>query len=228
MSKICFIIGHGKSRSGGYDPGACSGGYEEYRMAREIALYAQEYYNENYTEQADIMNAEAELYLTERIAEANAEGYDFVAEIHLNAGKGTGTECYHHAGEEGRKYAEAISRTIAEAFGVRDRGAKIRLNAAGKDYFAIIRETVMPAVLVETLFIDSDDRELLADAAGRRKCGEAIARAVAQVRGTTPKPADRERLWRVQVGAFANRENADRMVERLWNAGFTEAVAYRH
>ena len=40
MSKICFIVGHGKSRKGGYDSGAVSGNYHEFKIAREITKYA--------------------------------------------------------------------------------------------------------------------------------------------------------------------------------------------
>ena len=98
-AKICFIVGHGKGKSGCYDPGACANGAQEYRIAREIALAAQEYYNKNFVEHADIMNYEADLYLTERIKKVNASNYDFVAEIHLNAGGGTGTGmCYAAVG----------------------------------------------------------------------------------------------------------------------------------
>lgn len=220
MSRICFIVGHGKSKSGGYDPGACAGGYEEYKIAKEIAEYAQAYYNANYAEQADIMNADADLYLTDRIKKVNASGYDFVAEIHLNAGGGTGTECYYHRGDDtGRAYAEAIAAAISEGFGVRNRGAKIRLNEEGKDYFAIIRKTKCTAVLMETLFIDTEDMEHLKTPEGRQKCGEAIAKTVASVRGQISVG----RLYRVQVGAFAQKSNAEAMLEKLCAAGFEDA-----
>lgn len=195
---ICFITGHGKGASGGYDPGAVSGGCHEFKIAREIAKHAQAYYNANYTEHADLMNYEGDLYLTERIAKVNASNYDFIAEIHLNAGGGTGTECYYHKGSAiGRKYADAICDAVAAALGVPQRpngtddgGDKIKLNSAGKDYFAIIRETKPTAVLVETVFIDnSADLDKLKTAEGQRKCGEAIAKAVAQVRGAKRREA---------------------------------------
>ncbi len=229
MKKICFIVGHGKSKSGGYDPGACAGGFQEYRIAKEIAGYAQTYYNSTYTERADIMNADADLYLTERIDRVNAGGYDFVVEVHLNAGGGTGTECYYHiGGTEGRKYAEAISAGISAAFGVTNRGAKTKANAAGKDYFAIIRETRPTAVLVECGFIDTaSDRSKLSTADGQARCGEAIARAIAEVRGAkckAPEQAAKAKLYRVQVGAYSKRENAERQLAAVRKAGFNDAI----
>ncbi len=188
MGKICFIVGHGKSSKGGYDPGACSNGYEEFKIAKEIAKYAQEYYNKNYSEVADLMNYDGSLYLTDRIKKVNKCDYDFIAEFHLNAGKGTGTECFYSDGSEtGRKYAQAISKAIATTFGVANRGAKTKVGKNG-DYFGIIRQTKPTAVLIETLFIDRDtDIEKINDASGQKKCGEAIAKAVAEVRGLTKK-----------------------------------------
>lgn len=227
MRNIAFLVGHGKSKSGGYDPGACAGGCEEYRIAKEIAEYAATYYNANFDERADILNADASLYLTDRIKAVNSAGYDFVAEIHLNAGGGTGTECYYHVGGiNGKAYAEAICKAISEAFGVRNRGAKTKTGAGGKDYFAIIRETGCTAVLVETLFIDSSDLELLKTADGQALCGEAIAKAVAEVRGAKrkPTPTSSGRLYRVQVGAYSKRENAEAMAEKLKAAGFGDVL----
>lgn len=191
MSKICFIVGHGQSKDGGYDPGAVSGDFHEFKIARKIAKFAQTYYNSNYTEQADCMNYDGDLYLTERIEKVNAADYDFIAEIHLNAGGGTGTECYYSKGDaKGKSYSQAISKAIATAFGVKNRGAKTKVTSSGTDYFGIIRQTKPTAVLIETLFIDTtSDLGKIDDAAGQQKCGEAIAKAVAEVRGAKKKTA---------------------------------------
>ena len=62
--------------------------------------------------------------------------------------------------------------------------------------------------------------------------GEAIAKGLCKYLGVkyvpakqeTPKPAEPaqgDTLYRVQVGAFAVRANADRMLDRLKKAGFT-------
>lgn len=200
MSKILFISGHGKSDKGGYDSGAVSrdGKYHEFKIAREIAKYAQAYYNANFEERADLMNYNGEYSLQERINRLKDDTYSFIAEIHLNAGGGTGTECYYyHGSERGRAYADAICKAIAADLGVKQRsngsddgGDKIKLSANGSDYFGIIRSTKPCAVLVETVFIDTQaDLDKVKTAAGQKKCGEAIARAVAQVRGAKKKTA---------------------------------------
>ncbi len=228
MSNIAFLVGHGKGKSGGYDPGAVSGDYHEFKIAREIAKYARDYYNQHYTEQADLINYEGDLYLSERIKTVNASGYDFVAEIHLNAGGGTGTECYYSAGNsKGKLYAAAINNAVRDALGVVGRGARTKLGSGGKDYFAIIRETKPTAVLAETVFIDAaSDLAKIKNASGQRKCGEAIAKAVAEVRGAkrkAPEQAVSGKLYRVQVGAYSKRENAEAMLQRVKAAGFADA-----
>lgn len=180
--KICIIVGHGKSKSGGYDSGAVSrdGKYEEFKIAREIAKYAADYLG------CSLMNYEGNLYLTERIKAVNRTDYDFIAEIHLNAGGGKGTEVYYYNGSPtGRKAAGAVSAEIAKEFTVPDRGAKVRTGKNGKDYFAIIRDTKPTAILVETLFIDNDaELTMLKTDEGRKRCGRAIGKGLEKSLGS--------------------------------------------
>lgn len=185
--RICIAVGHGKSESGGYDSGAVAFGYHEFKIAREIAKFAQAELKSAYGAQCDLMNYNGDLYLQERINKLKTDYYDFIAEIHLNAGGGTGTEVYYcHTDATGKKYAEKIAESISERFGIRNRGAKIKLNSSGKDYFGIIRSTKPTAVLVETVFIDTKkDLEKVKTADGQKACGQAIADAIARVRGLT-------------------------------------------
>lgn len=178
--KICFIVGHGKGKNGGYDPGATKGNYHEFKIAREIAKHAYEYFNANYTDIAELMNYDGSLYLADRISLANKKKYDFVAEIHLNAGGGTGSEVFYaKKSGKGKTIAAAISKKISIALGIKDRGARTKTGSSGADYFGIIRQTKMEAVLIETAFIDSGDLNKLKTAEGQKACGIAIAQAVA-------------------------------------------------
>ena len=87
--KICISIGHGKSARGGYDSGALGGNYQEFKIGREIGKYIGEIFK-GYDCKADVINYDATLYLTERIAHVNKHGYDLAMEIHLNAAGGSG------------------------------------------------------------------------------------------------------------------------------------------
>lgn len=188
---ICISIGHGKSAKGGYDSGALGGNYQEFKIGREIGKYIGEIFK-GYACTADVINYDATLYLTERIAHVNKHGYDLAIEIHLNAAGGTGSEVYYkHKSASGKKLAGAISKSIANTFGIRDRGAKVKINPAnGTDYFGFVRSCKCESLLIETVFIDTaSDRKHVETAAGQRQCAEAIVSAIANFYGIKKKSA---------------------------------------
>lgn len=186
---ICISIGHGKSAKGGYDSGALGGNYQEFKIGREIGRYIGEIFK-GYACTADVINYDATLYLTERIAHVNKHGYDLAIEIHLNAAGGTGSEVYYkHKSATGKKLAGAISKSIANTFGIRDRGAKVKINPAnGTDYFGFVRSCKCESLLIETVFIDTaSDRKHVETAAGQKQCAEAIVKAIANFYGIKKK-----------------------------------------
>lgn len=188
---ICISIGHGKSANGGYDSGALGGNYQEFKIGREIGKYIGEIFK-GYACTADVINYDATLYLTDRIAHVNKHGYDLAIEIHLNAAGGTGSEVYYkHKSATGKKLAGAISKSIANTFGIRDRGAKIKINPAnGTDYFGFVRSCKCESLLIETVFIDTaSDRKHVETAAGQKQCAEAIVKAIADYYGIKKKSA---------------------------------------
>lgn len=188
---ICVSIGHGKSAKGGYDSGALGGNYQEFKIGREIGKYIGEVFK-GYACTADVINYDATLYLTDRIAHVNKHGYDLAIEIHLNAAGGTGSEVYYkHKSASGKKLAGAISKSIANTFGIRDRGAKVKINPSnGTDYFGFVRSCKCESLLIETVFIDTaSDRKHVETAAGQRQCAEAIVSAIANFYGIKKKSA---------------------------------------
>ena len=228
---MCFIVGHGKSKYGGYDSGAVNGNYHEFKIAKEIARYAYEYYKTNYDEPCDLMNYNGDLYLSDRIKEVNKKKYGFVAEIHLNASGGTGTETYYAKGSTtGKNIATTICEYISKALSVRNRGAKIKIGSSGTDYFGIIRQTKCEAVLVETVFIDSKDLEKIKTVSGQKNCGEAIAKAIASARGIkakvkTPTPVVQPTKKVYYFGKCNAKETS--IVDALKEQGYSSSFTYR-
>ena len=100
--RICISVGHGKSAVGGYDSGAVGGGFHEFRIARKIGFYIAEALKK-YGCDTVLINYDADMYLTDRIAYVNRENFDLAAEIHLNAGGGTGSEVYYKHADEAAK-----------------------------------------------------------------------------------------------------------------------------
>jgi len=89
----------------------------------------------------------------------------------------------------------------------------------------------MAAMLTENLFIDNvNDAKLLKQDAFLDKIAQGHVNGLVKVFGLkkkaepkpAPKPApkDEGKLYRVQVGAFKERENAERLVEELKKKGY--------
>lgn len=181
--KFAIYAGHG-----GTDPGAVYGGRKEkdytlslMRVVTEALKAAGQTIINNRTTDVDS-------YLTDKVKAANAANVDAVIEIHLNAGGGTGSEVYYSRNGMGKDLAQKILDQLT-AYGYKSRGIKIKTREDGRDYFQIIRETNMPAVLVESCFLDCDGDmgKFNADAVG-----QAIAKGIMQVYGinAAPVPAD--------------------------------------
>src|SRR5699024_10697081 len=99
------------------------------------------------------------LSLTERANIANKANADAFLSVHINAGAGTGFESFIYnvgVSNDTKKLRQYIHNAIIKQIGVTDRGKK-RAN------FAVVRQTKMPAILTENLFIDSKDAEKLKD-----------------------------------------------------------------
>ncbi|AWK51080.1 N-acetylmuramoyl-L-alanine amidase [Clostridium beijerinckii] len=118
-------------------------------------------------------------------ANATAETTDveLYIEIHINAGGGTGPEiCVAGKSEVANQYAVKISNALASSLNLPNRGVKARS-------LIVLNRTVMPAILVECLFADSDDADVY-DA-------EVIARAIVSglVRAGVSSDGEWKRGW---------------------------------
>lgn len=111
--------------------------------------------------------------LARRAEIANRSGADLFISIHCNAGGGTGTETYYCTGSgESKVLASFIQDGMLDAVGLRNRGVK-------SARYAVLRNTNMPAALLETAFIDNAaDAKYLADAEWREAFAEGIARGI--------------------------------------------------
>lgn len=174
--------------------------------------------------------------LKERTDKANRWGANVFVSIHANAhGNGAkwtdahGIETYIHpnASATSKALAQKIQSAMIRFTGRRDRGVRTA-------DFHVLRETKMPAVLVECGFMtNKEEAKLLKDKGYREKCASAIVEAlVAQfklkpkqaTKPTTPaKPANNV-LFKVQVGAFANRNNAERLKKELESKGYKAMI----
>lgn len=214
MSKVFIGVGHG-----GSDPGAVANGFKEKNLNLQIALACKDYLTQNGVEVKMSRTKDENDTLSDEIKECNQFSPDLAVDIHNNAGGGDGAEAFHHyGGGKGKTLATNILDEIIK-IGQNSRGAKTRKNSAGRDYYGFIREINAPAVIVECAFVDNaTDVEILATESKRKSMGQAIAKGILK---TLDVEIQRESLYRVQVGAYSVKSNAEAMLEKLKSAGFS-------
>jgi N-acetylmuramoyl-L-alanine amidase len=217
--KVFLGVGHG-----GSDPGAVANGVEEKDLNLSIALACKEMLTKHGVKVKMSRAKDENDTLSEEIKECNAFSPDLAVDIQNNAGGGDGAEVYHHhGGGKGRVLAENILAEIVKT-GQNSRGAKIRKNSKGKDYYGFIRETSCPAVIVECAFVDNaSDLKTLATESDRHKMGVAIAKGILKTLGVEIQP-ERGSLYRVQVGAYLVKSNAEDMQKKIKALGFNAFI----
>lgn len=230
MAKVYIGVGHG-----GKDPGAVSGVHKEKTYALDIANACTAELERHGVNAFQSRIIDEDETAAEKIIECNKYDPDLCIDIHLNAGGGDGFEIYHSVnGGKGKTLAQNIEKEV-RAIGQNSRGLKTKRRSDGKDYFGIVRQTNAPATLVECAFIDNKtDVQIIDELTERIKMGKAIAKGILTTLGITyildtPKAeeqpeTDEKALYRVQVGAYSVKANAEKMKEKLKAAGFNAII----
>lgn len=213
--KVFLGVGHG-----GSDPGAVANNTKEKDLNLSIALACRDVLVKHGVSVKMSRTKDENDPLSEEIRECNAFAPDLAVDIHNNAGGGDGAEVFHHhGGGKGKTLAENILAEVVKV-GQNSRGAKTRKNSNGKDYYGFIRETSCPAVIVECAFVDNArDLQILATEGERHSMGVAIAKGILKTLGVEIQ-ADRGTLYRVQVGAYLVKANAEAMQKKINAVGF--------
>ena len=210
MKKIYINPGHSEK-----DPGAV--GFEtERRLNVAVSRYMEEYLQTHYVCQTKVNSGDSLYALCD---EANAWGADLYVSNHFNAAGGDGFECYIYSkntmdlGKLFAKHVKAAGQNLRMLDAVP--GVKIRTN------LAVLYRTNMPAILTEGAFVDNQkDIADWNDESELQTLGIAYARAAAEYLGLEEK----EKPWyRVQVGAYRDKANAQAQLEKLRAAGFADA-----
>lgn len=212
--KVFLGVGHG-----GSDPGAVANNTKEKDLNLSIALACREELARHGVSVKMSREKDENDTISEEIKECNTYGPDLAVDIHNNAGGGDGGEVfYSHLGGKGKTLAENILAEIVKV-GQNSRGIKTRVNSQGKDYYGFIRQTSCPAVIVECAFVDNaSDLKILATESQRKAMGIAIAKGILKTLGVVYQ--SEKSYWKVQVGAYLYRENAEAMQKKIKAVGF--------
>lgn len=223
MFKIAIGAGHYLGTAGRRVPTALDKQQtKEWQLNNRVAEYVAEAAKQY--ECVEILRVDdplgvLKIEVADRCKTANDWGANFCLSIHHNAFRGEpwnggGVVAFSAPGSvNGRQYRDAIYDAVVAAGGLRgDRSSPKQ----EKGYIAL-KQTKAPAVLVEYGFMDSKvDAPIILSEEYAKAVGYATMEAIASVAGLKKKP----QLYRVQVGAFAEKKNAQAMLDKLEAAGF--------
>ncbi|NLZ53249.1 MAG: N-acetylmuramoyl-L-alanine amidase [Thermoanaerobacteraceae bacterium] len=230
MAKVAIDNGHGLNTAGKRTPPLSDGRViREWEFNYPTAKKLKQVLERCGLETIMVSDTQEDTPLAIRTSRANNANADIFVSIHYNAFKGEwgthgGVEThYYPSSTKGKKLAELVQAELAKATGLRNRGI-------WASNFYVLRKTKMPAILCECGFMDNlEEAKLMLDENYQWTVAEAIGRGICAYLGVkyVPKPepkkeeaASGDKLYKVQVGAFKERKNAEALLEKLKKAGF--------
>lgn len=180
--KIVIDAGHGPQTPGKRCP---DDSMREYTFNSATANYvAEALKNYEDVEYIKVYEDGRDVPLKERTDRANAWNANAYVSIHANASgsdwstaHGIETFVYTTPSAASVTLAEAVQRNMVKATGLSDRGVK-------KDDLHVVRETKMPAILVECGFMTNhDEAALLKSDQYRKTCANAIVKSLVDTYG---------------------------------------------
>ena len=148
------------------------------------------------------------------VTKCNAHKVDLDVSIHFNAGGGRGTEVLIYGTNSGAyTYAKNTADAIS-TLGFVNRGVKNR-----PDLY-VLKHTNAPAMLIESCFVAS------AEDVTRYNCKTMAQAIVKGITGQTINntPVQSNSIYKVQVGAFSKKENADALAKELNAKGYKTVI----
>ena len=177
----------------------------------------------------DDTTGEKAIELKERISAANKFGADIYISIHHNAGiaggKGGGIVAYTYTkvSQVTKEWQRELYEALIATTGLKGNRAQPLATAN----LAECRDTAMPAVLLELGFMDSTtDVPVILSEKYATACAEAIVSVLVKRGNLVKKPENNkiDKHYRVQVGYFSKKENAEALVAKLEAAGFDAII----
>lgn len=221
--------GHGPNTPGKRSPD----NYKEFTFTSSVADHAKallESY-ENITVYF-AHSKKADIPLKERTDKANRFKVDCYVAIHANAygttwnnAKGIETYVYPTKPKEAVELANRVQRNLIIATGLEDRGVKTA-------DFHVLRETNMTAILSECgFYTNKAELKLIKSESYQKTCAEAIVKGIVdqyklkKKKTTSPKKETKPKsLYKVQLGAFSEKSNAEKFVKELKAKGYNPII----
>ncbi len=224
---VCIDAGHAESTAG---KRSFDGTLREYEFNRAVAKRLK-YHLERHgikTIYSCDLETSKDISLSTRCKTANNAKADLFISIHANAygttwNSANGWEIFIYKGSaEGKKLAEEIRKESIALLKLKDRGIKT-------DSLYVTNHTKMTAVLVEHgFYTNKEECAKLKDTAFREKCAIADAKGILSYLGIAWKDENatepKKTIYKVQCGAFVNKQNAETLKAELKAAGYEATI----
>jgi N-acetylmuramoyl-L-alanine amidase len=203
---IAIDAGHG-----GTDPGATANGLLEKDLTLQLALKTGIYLRTHYDcGVVYTRNKDFTLELSDRSKMANMVKADLFCSFHINSfnQESKGFETYRYPGTSGKtldlqKNVHEEVMNVLKKHQIVDRGMK-------QKNLAVVRETNMPALLTETLFISNPkEANLLKSEDFLNQVAKAHAIGLSKTAGLKRITSQPEVRYYLKTGTFVNKEEAE-------------------
>lgn len=227
MAKVCLDAGH----YGKYNRSPANKSYYESDMNWKLHLLLKKYL-EQYGIEVSLTreNKDADLGVTKR--GKLSKGCDLFLSIHSNATGSVVNESvdypvvYVPLNGTGDKVGKLLGDCIADVMGTKQKGRTATRKGNNGDYYGVIRGAVsvgVPGLILEHSFhtntrstnwlLNDDNLDTLA---------KAEAKVIAEYFGIDTEKSSV--IYRVQVGAYSVKANAEAMMQKLKKAGFDAII----
>ncbi len=239
MIKIALDAGHGINTPGK----RCLKSLDknetrEWTLNNRVANYVEDLLKEYEGYQllrVDDRTGKRDVPLAERTKKANDWKADIYISIHhnagINGGAGGGIVVYRYPNSS--KMTKAMQKRLYDLLIKHTELKGNRASPLGEANFHVLRETKMAAVLIENGFMDSrTDVPIILSDAHAKKTADGIVEFVVEhfklKKKPKPKPTPpkNDGFYRVVVGSYKDRKNAEEQQKKLKKAGFNSFLSY--
>ena len=224
--KICLDAGH----YGKYNPSPVVNGYYESEMNWKLHNLLKKYLEQYGIEVIQTRSNQAtDLGLTNR--GNKAKGCNLFLSIHSNASDNAATDAplaIVPLNGKGDALGQKLADCVASTMGTKQKG-KIwtRKSDSGGEWYGVIRGAVavgVPGIILEHSYHTNlaATKWLMVDS-NLDKLAQAEAKVIAEYYGLKKSASTTGTIYRVQIGAFSVKENAEKQLAKAKAAGFTDA-----
>lgn len=226
--KIALGAGHGINTAGkrclkSLDPNETREWWLNDRVCDYVESYLKSYEGYDLLRLDDSDDGKDDTALAARVNAANNWDADVYISVHHNAGA-NGTKaggivayCYHNASKASVEWRDELYATLIKHTGLKGNRYDGTLTAG----FDVLRYTDMPAVLLELGFMDSSvDVPVILSNEFAQQCARAIVDVIVKRGGLTKKAVEQQAVYKVQLGAFGNKSNAESLAKELKGKGY--------